>query len=85
MLFSKITISYFEDPYRTNDSQLAQEPREFWMDEKLSLAKEMQQLEFIRRPHSGRRRVNTPYVVRIFLYLFMYICIFVNIQPYFQP
>ena len=35
--FKKITISYFEDPYCTNDSQLAQEPREIWMDEKLSM------------------------------------------------
>ncbi len=33
--FKKITISYFEDLYHTNDSQLAQELREIWMDEKM--------------------------------------------------
>jgi len=32
MDFQKITRSYFEDLYRTNDRQVLQEPREFgWM------------------------------------------------------
>ena len=31
--FQKITISYFDDPYQTNDSQQAQKPRKNWMDE----------------------------------------------------
>ena len=34
--FLKIfAVSYFEDPYYTNGSQLVQEPRKFWMDEKM--------------------------------------------------
>ena len=33
VVFPKIIISYFEDPYYTNDSQLTQEPREIWIDE----------------------------------------------------
>ena len=31
----KIIIPYFEDPYYTNGSQLAQNPRKIWIDEKL--------------------------------------------------
>ena len=33
--FKKNTILYFEDPYRTNGSQLAQEPRKNWMNENM--------------------------------------------------
>ena len=57
MNFQKITRSYFEDPYRTNNRQLAQELKNKKLDEKHPVSTEIRLLNFIWRPKSGRQRV----------------------------
>ena len=56
VIFQKFTLSYFEDPYHTNDSQLAQEwvKNKKWM-KKHPIPTEIELLKFIRRPDSGCR------------------------------
>ena len=54
VIFQKFTLSYLEDPYRTNGIQLAQEWEK--KDEKHPVPTEIELLKFIRRPDSGRRR-----------------------------
>ena len=50
-------ILYFEDPYRTNDSQLAQGPREKWMDEIFYRMWTREGFQFVCCPLYGLRRV----------------------------
>ena len=48
--FKKITISYSEDPYHTNGTQLVQEPRKIWMNGKLYDMKSIEEVQFIHHP-----------------------------------
>lgn len=57
MNLQTVTRSYFEDTYRTNNRQLAQELKNKKLDEKHTDYPDFRLLSFIWRPSSGRHRV----------------------------
>ena len=57
VVFPKIMITCFENPNCTKDSKLAQERREFWMDENYPIWMKIKQFESVCRPICRRRGI----------------------------